>query len=106
MALKGVQIAQKWTYVVRIGPWTDLMREYPRFWRGVLLCTDAYEELQNRQKKPKCQNFHDCNCADTHHFANFAHHHAHTTNIVLECLAYNEALEALGDKRLKRCTTP
>ena len=107
MLLKGVLPAHEgWKYVVRIEPWSDLMAKYPRFWKGVLKCTDAYEELGKRERQPKCQNFHICQCEDPKHYEQFSHHHSHTTNIVLESMAYNEALDALGDSSLRRCTVP
>lgn len=106
MLLKGVSPCQKWMYVRRIKPWHDLMHTYPQFWRGVLKCTDSYEELLRRSAMPLCQANSHCVHDDLNHYRQFSHCHDHITNIVLEMHAYNEALDAIGDVKLKRCTCP
>ena len=105
MALKGVNKVQYWIYVVRIEEWSDLMERHPTIWRGVLKCTDSYEELERRTRLPKCSEFKGCQCSERSHFTKFSHHHAHYTNVDLEMKAYNESLDAIGDSVMKRCVS-
>jgi hypothetical protein len=104
MILKGVSNVQTWTYVTRIEEWSDLRREYPESWRGVLMCTDAYEELQRREQLPRCNLYTGC-ARSLHgsHYMNHAHHPKHASNIELEKLAYNQAIELLECKHLPAC---
>ena len=103
MHLKGVERVQYWDYVVRIQEWDDLMREYPEIWRGVLKCTDSYELLKKRECLPACHDLSICSCKDPAHYDKFSHKHDHLTNVRLEMMAYNEALDAIGDTKLRRC---
>jgi hypothetical protein len=104
MELKGVKRVQHWDYVVRICEWDDLMIAYPDYWKGVLQCTDSYETLKTRETLPRCRDFQICtqskSCA---HYNIFSHSHEHFTNVCLEMKAYNEALDAIGDKQMHRC---
>jgi len=102
--LKGVDTIQEWRYVPRIDEWTTLFEAYPLIWKGVLQCTDAYEELQRRELLPRCETDF-CFCERTlhgNHFKTVSHRHNHTSNIQLQKMAYIEALDAINDIGLPR----
>lgn len=112
MALKGVENVQYWCYVQRIQEWSDLMEAYPRIWKGVLKCTDAYEELMERTQLPPCEDplcyrgvkINGFTIINQQHFQRVSHRHDHFSNVALEQLAYNQALDAIGDTEMRRCS--